>query len=71
MVSRAVNSGQAHVYVDGQKVTTLDLRSSVRAFRNAVWTQSWSSSAQHTVKIVVVGTSGRPTVITDGIVYVK
>ncbi|WP_425245128.1 N-acetylmuramoyl-L-alanine amidase [Streptomyces sp. NEAU-NA10] len=71
VVSRAANSGQAHVYVDGRKVTTVDLKSSLKAYRNAVWTQTWSSSAQHTVKIVVVGTSGRPTITTDGIVYLK
>ncbi|MFD3563056.1 hypothetical protein ACFWVU_25810 [Streptomyces sp. NPDC058686] len=40
-------------------------------YRQAIWTKIWSSSATHKVKIVVVGTSGRPTVTTDGLVYVK
>ncbi|MEU6093724.1 peptidoglycan recognition protein [Streptomyces sp. NPDC047079] len=71
VVSRASTSGQAYVYVDGTKVATVDLKSSTTQYRQAIWTRSWSGSAKHTVKIVVVGTSGRPTVTTDGLVYIK
>ncbi|MFE8944309.1 N-acetylmuramoyl-L-alanine amidase [Streptomyces sp. NPDC007856] len=71
VVSRASSSGQAYVYVDGVKVSTVDLKSSTTLYRQAIWTKTWSSSAKHTVKIVVVGTSGRPTVTTDGLVYIK
>lgn len=71
VVSRASTSGQAYVYVDGIKVATVDLKSSTTKYRQAIWTKSWSGSAQHKVKIVVVGTSGRPTITTDGLVYIK
>ncbi|MEL5959874.1 peptidoglycan recognition protein [Streptomyces sp. CLV115] len=71
VASRATTSGQVYVYVDGVKVSTVDLKSSTTKYRDALWTKSWSSSAKHTVKIVVVATSGRPTVTTDGIVYLK
>ncbi|MEU6574206.1 peptidoglycan recognition protein [Streptomyces sp. NPDC046805] len=71
VVSRASGSGQAYVYVDGTKVSTVDLKSTSTLYRQAIWTKTWSSSAAHTVKIVVVGTSGRPTVTTDGLVYIK
>ncbi|MEU3984848.1 N-acetylmuramoyl-L-alanine amidase [Streptomyces sp. NPDC026672] len=71
VVSRASTSGQAYVYVDGVKVSTVDLKSATTSYRQAIWTKSWSSSAKHTVKIVVVGTSGRPTITTDGLVYIK
>ncbi|WP_438947315.1 N-acetylmuramoyl-L-alanine amidase [Streptomyces griseus] len=71
VVSRASTSGQAYVYVDGAKVATVDLRSATTKYRDALWTKTWSSSAKHTVKVVVVGTSGRPTVTTDGLVYLK
>ncbi|WP_329118160.1 peptidoglycan recognition protein [Streptomyces sp. NBC_01465] len=71
VVSRASTSGQAYVYVDGVKVSTVDLKSSTTLYRQAIWTKTWSTAAKHTVKIVVVGTSGRPTVTTDGIAYVK
>ncbi|MEU0406968.1 peptidoglycan recognition protein [Streptomyces griseorubiginosus] len=71
VVSRASTSGQAYVYVDGTKVATVDLKSATTKYRQAIWTKSWSSSAQHKIKIVVVGTSGRPTITTDGLVYIK
>jgi hypothetical protein len=71
VVSRASTSGQAYIYVDGTKVTTVDLKSSTTQYRQAIWTKSWSSSTKHTIKIVVVGTSGRPSITTDGLVYIK
>ncbi|WP_374293998.1 N-acetylmuramoyl-L-alanine amidase [Streptomyces olivochromogenes] len=71
VVSRATTSGQAYVYVDGTKVSTVDLKSATTQYRQALWTKTWSTSAKHTVKIVVVGTAGRPTVTTDGLVYLK
>ncbi|MEZ3177905.1 peptidoglycan recognition protein [Streptomyces pimonensis] len=70
-VSRAATSGQAHIYVDGRKAATVDLKSSTTKYRDAIWTRTWSGSAKHTIRIVVVGTSGRPAVTTDGIVYLK
>ncbi|MFJ7057357.1 N-acetylmuramoyl-L-alanine amidase [Streptomyces griseobrunneus] len=71
VVSRAATSGQAYVYVDGTKVATVDLKSSATKYRDAIWTKSWSAGAKHTVKIVVVGTKGRPALTTDGLVYLK
>ncbi|MFE0273113.1 N-acetylmuramoyl-L-alanine amidase [Streptomyces sp. NPDC058992] len=70
-VSRASSSGQAYVYVDGVKAATVDLKSSTTKYRDAIWTKTWTTSAKHTIKIVVVGTSGRPTITTDGLVYLK
>ncbi len=58
VVSRASSSGQAYVYVDGVKAATVDLKSSATSYRQAIWTKTWSANAKHTVKIVVVGTSG-------------
>ncbi|MBQ1098060.1 peptidoglycan recognition protein [Streptomyces sp. b94] len=71
VVSRASTSGQAYVYVDGTKVATIDLKSSTTKYREALWAKTWSSSTKHTVKIVVVGTAGRPAITTDGLVYIK
>ena len=68
---RTSTSGQVALYVDGVKVATVDLRSGTTANRQAVWTRSWSSSGTHTVKAVVVGTSGRPRVTADGIAVVR
>ncbi|MDX3075314.1 peptidoglycan recognition protein [Streptomyces sp. MI02-7b] len=71
VVSRASTSGQAYVYVDGVKKATVELKSSSTLYRQTIWSTSWSTSAKHTLKIVVVGTSGRPAITTDGITYVK
>ena len=71
VVSRAAGSGQAAVYLDGTKVATVDLRSSTTAYRQAIWGRTWSVSGKHTVKVVNLATSGRPTITTDGIVYLK
>jgi hypothetical protein len=67
IASRATTSGQAKIYLDGTYQSTVDLKSATTQYRQALWTKTWSSTAQHTLKIVVVGTSGRPTVTTDGI----
>lgn len=66
IVSRATTSGQAVIYIDGTKTATVDLKATTTAYRNAMWTKSWSSAAKHTLEIVVTATSGRPTVTTDG-----
>ncbi|MDK1473900.1 N-acetylmuramoyl-L-alanine amidase [Streptomyces sp. 549] len=71
IVSRSSTSGQAHIYVDGTKTATVDLKSATTKYRDAIWTQTWPTSAKHTIKIVVVGTKDRPTVTTDGLVYLK
>ncbi|MFJ4436118.1 N-acetylmuramoyl-L-alanine amidase [Streptomyces sp. NPDC088923] len=69
--SRASTSGQVYVYVDGAKKATVDLRSSTTKYRDAQWTTAWSTSGKHTVKVVVMATKGRPTITTDGLVYLK
>ncbi|MFD4612339.1 N-acetylmuramoyl-L-alanine amidase [Streptomyces sp. NPDC058440] len=71
LVSRASTSGQADIYIDGTKAARVDLQSATTKYRDAIWTTNWPTSAKHTIKIVVVGTAGRPAVTTDGIVYLK
>ncbi|MFJ1655482.1 N-acetylmuramoyl-L-alanine amidase [Streptomyces sp. NPDC088337] len=71
LVSRASTSGQADIYIDGTKAARVDLQSATTKYRDAIWTKTWPTSAKHTIKIVVVGTAGRPAVTTDGIVYLK
>ncbi|WP_173019507.1 N-acetylmuramoyl-L-alanine amidase [Streptomyces alkaliphilus] len=71
VVSRASGSGQVRVYVDGKLAKTVDLKSSTVRYRDAIWTQSWTSNAKHTVRIEVVGTSGRPTITVDALTYIK
>lgn len=68
---RASNLGAVYVYVDGAKVGTLDTRASATAYRQLMWTRTWSTSGKHTIKIVVAGTSGRPMVGIDGLAYLR
>ena len=58
--------GKARVYVDGRLVTTVDLRRSGFHARAAVFSKRWSTAKRHTIRIVVVGTSGRSMVAIDG-----
>jgi hypothetical protein len=57
--------GKARVYVDGRLVKTVDLRGSTFRARGAVFSKRWSSSKRHTIRIVVLGTSGRAMVAID------
>jgi hypothetical protein len=70
-VSRTTTSGRATIYVDGQRATTVDLRSTSTLHRQAIWAKNWGATGQHTVRVVVVGTTGRPGVIMDGLVVLR
>ena len=62
-----VGGGKARVFVDGQLKTTVDLGVQPGAFtrRQTAYQQSWPTSGAHTLRIVVVGTAGRPRVDID------
>ena len=60
--------GNAKVYVDGKYVKTVDLKRSAFDARARLFRFAWSKPGEHALKIVVVGTSGRPMVAID--VYV-
>lgn len=66
IVTRSTTTGQAFLYLDGVYQGAVDTRATGTAYRQAVWGKSWPTSGRHILKIVVTGTSGRPTVITDG-----
>lgn len=57
--------GKAKVYVDGRLVKIVDLRSSGFRARAAVFSKRWSTAKRHTIRIVVLGTSGREMVAID------
>jgi subtilisin family serine protease len=59
------NNGKAKIYVDGAYVQTIDLYRSSTQYRVVVFNRSWSTNGLHSVKLVVVGTSGRPRVEVD------
>ena len=68
---RGPSSGKARIYVDGVLTATIDLyRSSVRS-RTVLFSKSWTTVAPHTVRVVVLGTSGRPRVDIDGFAILR
>ena len=71
VATTASTRGKVKVYVKGKLVSTVDLRSSSTKYRVVVWQKTWTTSATRNVKLVVVGTSGRPRVDLDAFVALK
>jgi hypothetical protein len=63
--------GAARVYIDGTLVTTVDLRSASVTYRRVAFATSWSTSSTHSIRIVVVGTAGRPRVDVDAFEVIR
>ncbi|HEY0485005.1 MAG TPA: hypothetical protein VGD72_01990 [Mycobacteriales bacterium] len=71
VASRSAAQGVVRVYVDGKVAATVDLRASQAATRQVVWTYAWSSTGAHTVKVVNVGTTGRPYANVDALLTLR
>ncbi|MCO8273315.1 N-acetylmuramoyl-L-alanine amidase [Actinoplanes sp. TRM 88003] len=71
VLSRGPNAGRVAVLLDGRPQGTIDLRSTRSLPRQVVWSRWWPQSGEHTVRVVVEGTKGRPGVALDGLVYLK
>jgi hypothetical protein len=63
--TKAASRGKAEIYIDGVKVTTIDLYSSTTKYRQIVWQTHWDAVATHDVQVRVLGTSGRPRIDAD------
>jgi hypothetical protein len=63
--------GKAQVWVDGVLVKTLDTYKRRFAPRRVMYALAWTASGSHTVKVVVLGTSGRPRVDFDALVIIN
>ena len=57
--------GRARVYLDGRLVRTVDLRAAGFQGRAIVFGHAWRRPGRHTIRIVVLGTPGRPMVAID------
>ena len=62
------NRGAAKVYVDGALVQTVDLHSPDLKPKRVVFAHTWPAAGRHTVRVVLVGTAGRPRVDVDAFV---
>ncbi len=68
VAARGPDRGQAKVYIDGAYVHTIDLHASTYGARRLAYVQRWPANGSHTLRIVVVGTTGHPRVDVDGFV---
>jgi spore germination protein YaaH len=63
--------GQVKVYLDGGYVTTIDTYATTWTARQVVWSRTWSSAGTHAIRLVVVGTAGRPRVDLDALLVLR
>jgi hypothetical protein len=63
--------GSARVYLDGTLQKTISVYSKTPGFRKLMYTHMWAASGMHTLKLVVVGTAGRPRVDVDAFVVLS
>ncbi len=68
---KGTGRGSVKVYLDGVLKATVSLYRASSQYRVVVWQQAFATSGKHTVKLVVVGTAGRPRVDVDAFVVVK
>jgi hypothetical protein len=67
---RGPHAGRVWISVDGVDRGVLDLRSAL-AFRQAVWSLWLGGDTEHTVRVRIEGTPGRPGVVLDQLVYLS
>ncbi len=71
VTTKAPTRGKVKIYVNGAYVATVDLYRSSTQYRVLVWQKTWSTSGTRTIKLVVVGTAGRPRIDLDAFVVVR
>jgi hypothetical protein len=71
VATQAASRGKLKVYVDGLYVRTVDLYRSSASYRALVFTQMFSSYGTHTIRLVGIGTSGRPRVDLDAFAVIR
>lgn len=71
VTTRATTRGSFKVYVDGVFKGTFSATASVTIGQWVIYQASWTSPGTHSLKIVVVGTSGHPRIDVDAFVVLK
>jgi hypothetical protein len=70
VTTKSPSRGKVKIFINGVRVATVDLYRSSSQYRVLAWQRTWSTSGTRTIKVVVVGTSGRPRVDLDAFVVV-
>lgn len=68
--TRATARGKVRIYVGGVLQATVDLTGATQ-YRTIAWQKTYATSATRAVKLVVVGTAGRPRVDLDAFIVVR
>ncbi len=63
--------GAFQVVVDGQTMGVVDQYSKQKQYKYVVYAQSWAKRGEHTVRIVALGTAGRPRVDIDAFIVIQ
>ncbi|HUF85256.1 MAG TPA: N-acetylmuramoyl-L-alanine amidase [Acidimicrobiia bacterium] len=71
VTTRGPNRGAAKVFIDGVLAATIDLYAPTLTTRYVAFSRTWSSAGKHTIRIVVVGTAGRPRVDLDAFEVIR
>lgn len=65
VTTRGPSRGAVKVYVDGVLKATIDLYAATLQARFVAYAATWSSVGTHSIRVVVVGTAGRPRIDLD------
>ena len=71
VATRGPSRGQAKVWIDGAYLGVIDLHSAATKSRVVVLNRAWTARGSHTVKFVVVGTSGHPRFDVDALLLMR
>jgi hypothetical protein len=65
VTSTGAGRGEVDIYVDGVRQPRIDLGSLPAAYRFVAFSKTWGTVGMHTIRVVAVGTAGRPRVDVD------
>ena len=71
VTTKGPGRGKVKVYLDGVYVETVDLYRSSVSYRVLAFSQMFASYGTHTIKLVGMGTSGRPRVDLDAFAVIR
>lgn len=72
LVSRKARlAGEFQVFVDGEDAGVVDLHWRYRSFRQVVFARTWATPGEHVIRIVALGTEGRPRIDLDAFVFIE
>ena len=63
--------GTVRVYIDGTSIGTVSAYRSSSQSKIVLFARNWSSSGSHTIRLLVLGTSGHPRFDIDAFAYLQ